>query len=84
MEQINQLKVIIALLGASSNYNLLQKEREKLTEEEFGKFVTVCLIRVILVSYSIKNDWPIEMCATTNLIITVLSRHYILNVSNSN
>ena len=73
LREVDELKIIIALVGSIISFNFLTRNTKNLDEKEKEKFYLICLIRVIIVLFSIKDNWPIERCMTINLIITILT-----------
>ena len=73
MNDNEQLKVIIAITSALVSYNYITKTKKDLTIQDKEKYYMIFLVRMIIVMNSIRYNWPIEVCSTTNAVLTVLS-----------
>jgi hypothetical protein len=72
MMQINQLKIIVAVLSASTSYICLIRKGKQFDNESNLKFYIATIIRYRVLHDSIEDNWPIELCTTINLIITIM------------
>ena len=69
MSEVDRLKTIIFLVASIASFLILSSKRDLFVEEFSLYFVT--LIRIILIINSIRSQWPLLMCTTINVPITV-------------
>jgi hypothetical protein len=75
MDSIDLLKIIIALVSAESSsiyINAVTDKDDRDLESDIANRSMVLLIRTIILLFSIKYKWPLEMCATISLIISII------------
>lgn len=77
IDEIDLLKITIAFLAASNSFiSFINDEKKREDESEKLKQYLVILIRITILSFSINYKWPLIMCATISIIISISTRIY--------
>ena len=73
LDEEELLKIVIAFIAAGYNFfTCIEKDYQgKQKEREFIKQDIVILIRIIILYNSIKHKYPLAMCATISVIISL-------------